>query len=193
MIWRLLGEHGGMYVGIVYAALFVVWVMLGRILNTTLKGRSPELIMEIPPYRFPAAGTLGKKLYVRMVGFFREAIPVVLIGVLAVNILYSLQVFDVLADLTAPVVTRVFGLPRETVTAIAVGFLRKDVAVGMLGTLDLTAKQLTVACTVLAMSFPCVATFTVLLKELGWADMLRSVLAMLAASLVAGGVLNLVM
>jgi ferrous iron transport protein B len=193
MIWGLLGEHGGVYVGIVYAALFLVWVMLGRVLNRMLEGRSPELIMEIPPYRLPSTGALGKKLYMRMVGFFREAIPVVLAGVLVVNILYFLEVFDVLAGLTAPVVTSVFGLPEETITAIAIGFLRKDVAIGMLGTLDLTAKQLTVACTVLAMFFPCVATFVVLFKELGWADTLRSVLAMLVTSLVAGGLLNLIL
>lgn len=53
-------------------------------------------------------------------------------------------------------------LPKEAVVAIAVGFFRKDVAVGMLGTLGLTAKQLVVAVTVLAMFFPCIATFAVL-------------------------------
>ncbi|MCK4882124.1 MAG: ferrous iron transporter B, partial [Candidatus Omnitrophica bacterium] len=53
MIWGLLGKHGSGYVGIVYLSLFVVWIILGRILNAILKGESPTLIMEIPPYRFP--------------------------------------------------------------------------------------------------------------------------------------------
>jgi ferrous iron transport protein B len=77
--------------------------------------------------------------------------------------------------------------------ALAMGFLRKDIAIGMLGALSLTAKQLTVAATVLAMFFPCVAAFAVLTKELGLKDMLKSVLIMLASSIVVGGVLNMIM
>jgi len=193
MIWGLVGKHGGGYVVIVYLSLFIVWVILGRILNMILKGRSPELIMEMPPYRLPAFQTVVKKLWMRMVGFLKEALPVVLLGVLAVNILYFLKVFDVIANLTSPIITNVFGLPEEAVAAIAIGFLRKDVAVGMLGTLDLTARQLVVAVTVLAMSFPCIATFVILFKELGLTDTLKSVLVMLISSLIVGGLLNAIL
>ena len=125
-----------------------------------------------------------------MTGFLREAVPIVLLGVLVVNILYSLKVMDVVADLTAPLITRVFGLPKEAVVAIAMGFLRKDVAVGMLGTLALTAKQLVVATTVLAMFFPCIATFAILFRELGLVDTLKSIVVMLFSSLIVGGLLN---
>ena len=193
MIWGLLGKYGGGYVGIVYLSLFVVWVILGRILNVVLKGESSTLIMEVPPYRFPVLQNVGKKLWMRMVGFLKEAIPIVLLGVLAINILYFLNVFDIIANWTAPIITNVFGLPKEAVVAIAIGFLRKDVAVGMLGTLNLTAKQLTVAVTVLAMSFPCIATFIVLAKELGVKDMLKSVFIMIICSVVVGGVLNMIL
>lgn len=193
MIWGLVGEHGARYVGIIYLSLFAAWVVLGRILNRVLEGRSPELVMEIPPYRMPAFRTLSKKLWMRMTRFLKEAIPIVLLGVLVVNILYFMRVFDVIADFTAPVITHVFGLPKQAVVAIAVGFLRKDVAIGMLGTLGLTAKQLVVACTVLAMFFPCVATFVVLWKELGVTDTLKSMLAMILSSVIVGGLLNLIL
>jgi len=63
----------------------------------------------------------------------------------------------------------------------------------MLGTLDLTAKQLVVAATVLAMFFPCIATFVVLFKELGIADMFKSILVMLISSLIVGGLLNAIL
>ena len=46
----------------------------------------------------------------------------------------------------------------------------KDVAVGMLLPLGLTLKQLIIASVVLTMYFPCVATFAVLIKELGVKD-----------------------
>jgi len=193
MIWGLVGERGGRYVGIIYLSLFIVWIVLGRVLDMILKGQSPELIMEVPPYRLPSLQTISKKLLMRMVAFLKEALPIVLLGVLVVNILYFLKVFDVIANLTSPVITNVFGLPKEAVAAIAVGFFRKDVAVGMLGTLNLTAKQLVVAATVLAMFFPCIATFVVLFKELGVTDTLKSILVMLISSLVVGGLLNAIL
>ena len=193
MIWGLVGEHGGRYVAIIYLSLFVVWVVLGRVLNMILKGESQGLVMEVPPYRMPSLQTVVKKLWMRMAAFLKEALPVVLLGIVVVNILYFLKVFDVLADFAAPLITNVFGLPKEAVVAMAIGFLRKDVAVGMLGTLDLTAKQLVVAATALAMSFPCIATFVVLFKELGITDTLKSVLVMLVSSLVVGGLLNAIL
>jgi ferrous iron transport protein B len=193
MIWGLLGRHGAGYVIIVYVTLFLVWALLGRLLNGVLKGRSPELIMEIPPYRLPSPRALTQKVWMRMAAFLKEAVPVVLLGVLVVNVLYFVGLFDSLARVTAPVMTRVLGLPEEAVVAMAVGFLRKDVAVGMLGALDLTAGQLTVAVTVLAMLFPCIATFVVLWKQLGWADLGKSVVLMLASSLTVGAILNALM
>jgi len=76
---------------------------------------------------------------------------------------------------------------------LAVGFLRKDVAMGMLAPLGLTAKQLVISSTVLAMSFPCVATFVILARELGVRDMLKATGIMIASALIVGSLLNLVL
>ena len=46
---------------------------------------------------------------------------------------------------------------------------------------------------VLAMFFPCIATFVVLIKELGVRDMLKSVGIMIVAALLVGGLLNLIL
>ena len=51
-----------------------------------------------------------------------------------------------------------FGLPGEASGALIMGFLRKDLAVGMLMPLGLTFHQLVVASMMLAMFFPCIAT-----------------------------------
>ncbi len=193
MIFGLVGERGGRYVAIVYLTLFVVWLGLGMILNRLVKGYSPELIIEIPHYRLPPLGPFLKKLRVRVIGFLKEALPVVLLAVLAVNLLYAINVFDFLAGIFAPVVTLLLGLPQESIVALLIGFLRKDVAVGMLAPLNLTSGQLVVATTVLAMFFPCIATFAIILKELGWRDMLKSTGVMLAAALVVGAILNLLL
>ena len=193
MVVGLVGEHGVGYLAIVYGTLLAVWILLGVIFNRTVKGESPEIFIEIPPYRIPYLRSLLKKIWIRIKWFLKEAVPFVLLGVLIVNLLYTFGIIQFVGKITAPVVTRVLGLPQEAVGALIVGFLRKDVAVGMLIPLGLTIKQLVIASVVLAMYFPCVATFTTLVKELGVADMLKSAVIMIVSSLIVGGLLNLVL
>ncbi|NQT04089.1 MAG: ferrous iron transporter B [Planctomycetes bacterium] len=193
MVVGLVGEHGVGYLAIIYGTLFAVWVLLGVIFNKTVKGESPEIFLEIPPYRIPYMRSLAKKIWIRIKWFLKEAIPFVLLGVLIVNLLYTFGIIQFVGRITAPVVTRVLGLPQEAVGALIVGFLRKDVAVGMLIPLGLTIKQLIIASVVLTMYFPCVATFTTLVKELGVVDMLKSAAIMVISSLVVGGLLNLIL
>jgi len=191
MIFGLVGERGGQYVAIVYGTLFIVWIILGIILNHAVKGFSPELLIEIPPYRLPLWRTVLQKLWMRVYGFLVEAIPIILGVVLVINILYVWGIFDAVANFTAPVVTGFLGLPKEAVTALVIGFLRKDVALGMLAPLALSNEQLVVGSVVLAMFFPCIATFVVLLKELGVINMLKSAGIMITTALLVGGILNL--
>ncbi|UCG64952.1 MAG: ferrous iron transporter B, partial [Deltaproteobacteria bacterium] len=193
MIFGLVGERGGQYVAIVYGSLLVAWVILGIILNHAAKGFSPELLIEIPPYRLPPWRIVLQKLWMRVYGFLVEAIPIILGAIVVINMLYSLRVFDAIANFTAPVVTGLLGLPKEAVTSLIIGFLRKDVALGMLAPLALTAKQLVVASVVLAMFFPCIATFVVLLRELGIVNMLKSAGVMILAALITGWILNLIL
>jgi ferrous iron transport protein B len=88
------------------------------------------------------------------------------------------------------VIHNLFGLPKESIIALVIGFLRKDVAVGMLMPLGLSAKQLFISATLLAISFPCVATFMVIWKELGLKDLIKSTLIMIAVSVAVGTLLN---
>jgi len=193
MIIGVVGKEGPGYVAMVYGSLFISWVIIGLILNRTVKGFNPELLVEIPPYRWPPWRVIGEKLWLRVSGFIKEALPIVLGAVLVVNILYTLRVFNALADIAAPVLTGLWGLPKESVVAILVGFLRKDVAMGMLAPLTLTAKQLVISSTVLAMFFPCVATFVVLARELGARDLFKSIGIMIVAVLIMGSLQNLVL
>ena len=190
MIFGVLGKFGGFYVSAVYLVLFSLWLILGLILNTFLKGYSPELLIEIPPYRFPPLLVILKKLFIRIKGFLFEALPIVFLGVLFINIILYFGWFDLFTGFFAPLVKGVFGLPKEAIIALAVGFLRKDVAVGMLIPLGLTTKQLFISTCLLAISFPCIATFIVLWKELGFKDFLKATLIMIFTGLFVGGLLN---
>lgn len=193
MIIGVLGKYGGGPVALVYTILLITWIILGFILNKLIPGFSPELLLEIPPYRLPPLKVLSKKLWARIKGFLLDAVPIMILGVLIVNIVTVAGVFDLIANISAPVVTGLFGLPKEAVTAIVIGFLRKDIAVGLLGPLALSVKQLVVACVVLSMFFPCIATFTILLKELGFKDMMKSMSIMIVVVLIVGSLLNFIL
>jgi ferrous iron transport protein B len=193
MIAGLVGKYGARGLGVIFGTLFLVWLVLGLILNRFLKGESPEIFVEIPPYRIPYIKGLFKKVWIRVKWFIKEAVPWVLVGVFVINVLYTFHIIDFAGKLFAPLITGILGLPREGVAALLVGFLRKDVAVGMLAPLGLSLKQLIIACVVLAMYFPCVATFTTMAKELGFVDMLKSAIIMIVSALVVGGLLNLIL
>ncbi len=193
MVIGLLGRFGAAGLVPVFGTLTVLWVVLALMFKVLIPGEAPEMFLEIPPYRIPSIRAVAQKLWLRTRQFVVEAVPYVFLGVLIVNLLYSLRIIQAFGHLASPVLTNILGLPDEAVGALLVGFLRKDVAVGMLAPMGLSMKQLVVASVVLVTYFPCVATFVVLLREFGLPNMLKAAALMTAISLAVGGLLNAVM
>lgn len=190
MIFGVLGTYGQRYVLLVFATLAMVYAVAGLILNKIVKGESPEIFLEIPPYRMPSMSMIFKKTWMRIRWFLSEAIPFLFLGVLMVNVLYTIGFIEWIGQLFAPLMEGWLAVPKEAVAALLVGFFRKDLAVGMLLPLGLNAQQMVVATTVLSLYFPCVATFAVLIKELGMRDTLKSTAIMVAVSLLVGGAMR---
>jgi ferrous iron transport protein B len=193
MIIGLVGRHGVAPVVLIYTILFLTWVIIGLVLKFTTEGFLPELLIEIPPYRIPGLRALGSKLWMRVLGFLKEALPVVIGAIFVVNILYYLNVFEYIAHFTAPVVTKLWGLPEGAIVPLLIGILRKDVAIGMLAPLELTTHQLIIGSVVLAMFFPCVATYVVLLRELKIYDGIKAMGIMLVNVLIVGTAINFIL
>ncbi len=193
VIAGLVGQRGFLYLALVIGILFALLVVEGVILNRMVKGESPEILLEIPPYRMPRPGIAFKKLWMRISSFFTEALPMVFLGIVVINILYAFKVIDALGVLMKPVITGLWGLPAEMVPALLIGLLRKDVAVGMLAPLGLTNGQLVTGAVVLAIYFPCLATLVVLYRELGKIDLLKIALIMLFTVVSVGTLLNLLL
>jgi ferrous iron transport protein B len=190
VIIALLSGSGPWGIMIYAASMVLIWLGLGMILKRGVRGESLEIFIEIPPYRLPYPRVLLKKIWMRVVHFLKEALPFVFLGIIIVNLLYLSRLIYVLGNAAAPVFTTLFGLPRETVGAVIVGLLRKDVAVGMLLPLGLSFKQLIVASVILTVYFPCMATFLLLVRELGLKQMLKASAIMLVTFLVTGTGLN---
>lgn len=193
LIIALAGRYGGAYLAVILAMLFLIWVATGLILDRGLPGYTPSMIVEIPPYRWPGFKAQLQKVGMRLNHFFTEAIPYIFGGILMVNLLHFTGAIEFLSAAFAPLFQGLLGLPRDAVSTILIGFLRKDVAVAMLLPLDLTARQFVIGCIVLATYFPCVAAFTVMIKELGLKDMAIATVMMLLISTAAGSTLNLLL
>lgn len=192
MIMALLGPFGIGYVALVYGVLAVVWFVLGTILRLTSKDFLPEMVLEIPAYRLPSWQTLAKKLWMRLKGYLLEATPVVLGGVAVIAVIHRSGIFEAIAGAIGPAMDTLFGLPPEAALAIVLGFFRKDIAVGMLAPLSLGPLQLVKASVMLAVTFPCVASYMVLLREFGLKKTALATAIMVVASLTTGIAMNLV-
>ncbi|NLG83358.1 MAG: ferrous iron transporter B, partial [Firmicutes bacterium] len=193
MMIRAVGGRAPGYILLVLVSLAAVWIVLGRLLALTVDGRTPTLLLEMPPYRLPEPRLWVKKTFLRTRCFLTEAVPYFLGGVALVNLLEVAGVIRFLGHLSAPVVGGLLGLPDTAVAAMIVGVIRKDAAMAMLAPLGLNNAQTVVATLVLVLYFPCVATFAVFLRELGPLDLAKAVGIMAVTALFAGGVLRLLL
>lgn len=193
MIFGMLGPYGVYYIALVFVSLLILYIIIGIILNKFVKGESPEIFLEIPSYRRPSIKAILKKTWMRIRWFLKEAIPFLFIGVGIINILYAVGFLPWLGNLFSPVMEGLFGLPGETSIAMVTGFARKDLAVGMLIPLGLEPMQLVIAATMLTVYFPCVATFVVLIKELGLRDMIKASIIMVSTAIIVGIIMKLIL
>jgi ferrous iron transport protein B len=177
----------------VYATLFLLYIIGGILLNKLISGEGADILMEIPPYRRPDIRQLLKKTWIRVRFFITEATPYIMLGVLAVQLAYSTGAIPFLSEHLGQKMADIFGLPPEVVVNLIIGFVRKDFAVGMLSSIPMTAMQFTVAATLLVTFMPCLATLTVLYKELGLRDFIKAMLLMLSATVVVGVIMRIIL
>ncbi|MBN2013655.1 MAG: ferrous iron transporter B [Candidatus Altiarchaeota archaeon] len=196
MIFAILGDRVE-YLYLIFITLILVYVIGGLIMNRFVQGECPEIFLEVPPYRRPSLKTLLKKTLLRVKWFLADAIPWLFFGIFLVNMLYTLGFLDLIGGIFAPLVESWFGLPREVVVVLLAGFLRKDLAVGMLLSPRIsgmmTPEQFVVTAVVLTMYFPCAASFATLFKELGLRDTIESALIMVSTAFLVGGILRIIL
>ena len=193
MVFGALGSYGMYYIGLVFLTLAILYIVIGLLLNRFIKGESPEIFLEIPSYRRPSFKATFKKTWMRIRWFLKEAIPYLFLGVLIINVLYAIGVLQWFGNAVSPIMVGLFGLPGDASIALITGFLRKDLAVGMLVSLNMAPLQLVIAVTMLTIYFPCVATFAVLVKELGIKDMIKSAALMIGVAVIVGFSLRIIL
>jgi ferrous iron transport protein B len=193
MIFSVLGRFGIKAVLFVFFLLVFIGLISGFLLNKILKGETPELFVEIPKYNLPSIYVLSKKLYLRIKTFLFEAVPMIIFGIFIVNIFDLIGVINFVSKSIGQYITKILGLPDELGIVMISGFLRKDVSIALLTPFNLTMKQLIIACVVLVVYLPCIATFSMLVREFKLKKSLIIVGIMFLLSIFLGFVLNTVL
>lgn len=193
MIYAVLNNFG-LHVVIAFFLSLIVWGMaVGFTLNRFIKGETPELFVEIPPYQVPHLATLLKKTYMRVKMFLLEAVPMIVLGIAIVSVLDLTGAINAVSNLFAPVVHGLLGLPKEMSVVMMSGFLRKDISIALLVPFDLTLKQLVIASMMLVIYLPCVATFTMIAREFSFKTAVKVSAFTFVLALSLAAVLNLIL
>jgi len=181
--------------------LFVI-AITGRLLTRLLPEDTPGLILEMPAYRVPTLRNVVNKAWFRVREFIVEAWPILIIGSAVLAALNYFHVSGIFNLLVRPL-TWILGLPSEVGVPLIFGILRKELSLVMLGqalgsinfSSVLTTTQMVTYATFVMFYIPCLATLSVLRRELGtramlWISLLTVVVATIAA-LFARGVMTL--
>jgi len=166
--------------------LFVI-AITGRILSGLMPEDTPGLILEMPTYRVPTLKNVTGKAWFRVREFVVEAWPLLIVGsaILAVLNFYNAAVM--FNWLVRPL-TWSLGLPSEVGVPLIFGILRKELSLVMLsqalGTVNfdtaLSIPQMVTYATFVMFYLPCLATLSVLRRELG----VRAMLAIAALTVI---------
>ncbi|MCM8786543.1 MAG: ferrous iron transporter B [Candidatus Omnitrophica bacterium] len=193
MIISLVSPYGIRYLFLIFSILFFIAIINGFILHKILKGETPELFVEIPPYRLPYIPTLIKKLWIRLKAFLQEAVPMIIFGVFIAGVLDIFGITNFIAKIFGKPLIWLFGLPKEIVPVMILGFLRKDVSIALLTPFNLNIKQILIASVFMVLYLPCIATFFTLLKEMGPKRTAKIIFLMLFTAIFVSALLNLVL
>lgn len=192
MIWYVLGEYGLLYVLLSYVIFFISLIIVGLILNKIIPGEKTYLLLELPAWRKPQSSNVIKKTVGRIKAFLLKSTPLILLGILIVNILYYTGLIGTIASFLSPIVCGLFKLPEEVAGSLIIGILRKDIAIGILGMHSLSPMQALTAVVIITLYFPCIAAFLVILSEFKIKKALLMVAIMLPFTLIVGSLLGII-
>ena len=189
------------YAGIPYAIAiylisFVLIIASGRLLRSTIPGRTPGLVLEIPLVRRPAIVPILKKTWLRMKEFLFIAVPLLVAGSILFGWLELTGLSRFIEAPMAPITVGILGLPAFTGICLIYGVLRKEMALEMLAIASgtfvfstvMTPVQIFVFCLVVTLYVPCLATFSVIVREFNMRWAVGISIFTIVLALVVGGI-----
>jgi ferrous iron transport protein B len=182
--------------GVWVAFMVLIFLLIGFLTSKVIPGERPGFYMELPPLRLPKLSNVLKKTYTRMYWYFREVLPLFVLASVLIWFGNLTGLFNLLVGWLIPVV-KALGLPDEMSRVFLFGFFRRDF--GAAGLFDmqsqgiLNARQTVVAAATLTLFVPCIAQFTMMIKERGMKTAVAMAAFIFPFAFAAGFVLNKVL
>ncbi len=189
VIAALMAGVGPAYAAGYFAALFVIFVGVGTVLNRLAPGVSTDLLIDLPSLRVPRLDNVLRKSFMKVYHFMKEVTLFFLIGAALISTLEIIGALEGIQVLVAPITVGWLGLPTEAATAFVMGFVRRDFGAAGFFTMNLTAAQLLVSMVTITLFVPCIASIVVIWKERGAAYVAGLFVASVTIAFVTGGVL----
>ncbi len=192
---------GWQYALLTYAIIFAVLVLTGLGLNRFLPGTEGAFVMEMFPFRRPILHQVMSKTWRRFREFVWDAAPIIVIGSMALGLLYETGIIWRFTDVLAPIVEDWLLLPAVAGLTLVFAVLRKELALQLLlvfaavsvggAVADIgsfmTTSQIVTYATVNAIYIPCLATIAVLGREIGWRRTALVCLGTIVIAIIVGG------
>jgi len=170
------------------------FLLIGYLASRVLPGEKPLFYMEVPPLRWPKLSNILSKTYSRVEWYFKEVLPIFVLASILIWAGKITGLFDLAIRGLEPLVQGI-GLPSETAVVFLYGFFRRDF--GAAGLFDLTRAgglsgvELVVAVVTLTLFVPCIAQFSITIKERGLKTGLAMVAFIFPFAFLVGFLLNL--
>ncbi len=191
-------NYGGVawFIGIMLI-LVTLGVIVGIILNRTLKYEPSNLIIELPELQMPSVRNVISKMWMRSADFFKLAVPLLVIGTIIVEILIYYNALDPIVEPMAWLTRDLLGLPPTVIICFIVGIVRKEMSFAMLsvvGAMDIMTanpQMFIVYGVVMSIYLPCLATLAVMGREIGKKNTVIVSIVSIVVAFAIGAFINL--
>ncbi len=192
IILGLVGYYlGGTAALFIYLLNLVVITLVGTVLARLMPDDSPGMVLVIPSFKTPSLKTILAKTWLRSKDFVLFAWPILIAGSLVLSLAEVYHWNRAINAALAPLL-HLLGLPAAIGMTLIFGVLRKELSMIMLiqalGTTHvdtvMSPTQILVFTIFVVFYFPCLATFGILMREVGWRKALAASLLTFAIAVV---------
>jgi ferrous iron transport protein B len=202
IILALAGKYlGGGGVFAIFALTIVVIAVIGKLFARRYPDSGPGQMQEIPPYALPTWHALLASTWSRTSDILTIVTPLLVGGSVVLALLSHVGADTFINTLFMPITAWWLGLPVVLGVPILFGILRKELSLLMiyqaLGSFDVGAlldtTQIVTFLLFLTFYIPCISTFAVMLKTIGYRFAFVSVSLSVGVALLVAGVVRVLL
>lgn len=176
---------------IIVLTMLLTLVVLGFILSKLMKSEN-VFVYELPPLRIPQRSNVWNKVKMRFTGFFTEVLPLLLILNIIIRAIMESDLLTFVSSIEG-FTKAIFGIPAEAFLAVLITIFQRYLAPLVLLNLPLSAREATIAVSMIALSLPCLPVMVVTAREIGFGGLMKILSLGFVTAFTVGIALNFIL